>query len=151
MHPVAIIFGFACAGTLIFSYREKGVAYGMAWVMAAVWAVANQLWLVDGMVWLALFDMGVAMLAYAQLLANPSGRRFIVATMFGFRMTLHVANCWGMMPRELYLHWINAAFLVALIAISWKGAQGAITNTIDRVRRVFHICSLMASRMVKAP
>lgn len=150
MHPIAILFGAASFGSAAFSFREDAAAHGMAWLMVIVWAGANVLWLHHDMHLLALLDLPVAMFAYALLMIQPSGWRFVVATAFAFRMTLHIPGAWGMMPVETYLHSINAAFLAALVAISWEGGRRAFNDTVDRVRRVRGFRRRMAAARVVA-
>lgn len=132
MHPVAIIFGAACAGSLLVTRREDRLTRGMSVMMAILFCCANLLWLNNRMDALPLFDLPIGMASYALLCLAPDRTRFVVAVAFAFRITLHVPGQWGMIPLELYYHWINAAFLAALVAISWEGGRRAIVGTFSR-------------------
>ncbi len=136
MHPIAIIFGAACVGSLLVTRREDWLTRGMSVMMAILFCCANLLWLNNRMDALPLFDLPIAMSSYALLCLAPDRTRFVVAAAFAFRITIHVPGQWGMIPLEMYYHWINAAFLAALVAISWEGGRRAIVGTISRFRSV---------------
>lgn len=136
MHPVAIIFGAACVGSLVVTRAESRLTRGMAVMMAVLFCCANLLWVTNRMDALPLFDLPIAMAAYALLCLAPDRTRFVVAVAFAFRITLHVPGQWGMIPLDLYLHWINAAFLAALVAISWEGGRRAFVGTFSRFRHL---------------
>lgn len=136
MHPVAIIFVCACIGSLAVTASGDRATHSMSIMMAILCACANMLWLSDQMSALPLFDLPVAMVTYALLCISPTKQRFVVAVAFAFRVTLHVPGQWGMIPLDLYLHWINAAFLAALVAISWEGGRRAFVGTCGRFRHL---------------
>ena len=153
MHPVAVIFVIACIGSLAVTASEDCCTRFMSIMMAILCASANVLWLYDRMDMLPFFDLPIAMVAYALLCVYQTKKWFIVSVVFAFRVTLHVPGQWGMIPVSLYLHWINAAFLVALLAISWEGGQRAFVGTFSRfsdmvrlVRRVPQGHSMVAEK-----
>lgn len=135
MEPVSLIFLAACCGAITFTSRDGGALHWLAWGMAAIWAAANLAWLYGRLDALPLFDLPMAMASYALLCVEPRPAHYAVATAFAFRMTLHLPGAWGMMPVDIYLHWINAAFLAALVAISWEGGRRVFDRLCGHFRR----------------
>lgn len=139
MQPEAVIFGCATFAALLLSLRGSVVSQGCAWALVAVYGAANLLWEAYALDWLPLVDLPAAMLFYAVLIVRPSMWALCLAVVFAFRLPLHVAADWGVMPMVPYLYWINAAFLAALIAVSWEGGAHAFRGLLGAVYRICHV------------
>lgn len=136
MEPEAIIFGLATFAALRLSLRGSALSQACAWALVVVYGAANVLWEAYALAWLPFVDLPVAMGFYVALMVRPSAWTFCAAVSFAFRMPLHIAGEWGLLPLGQYLHWINAAFLAALIAVSWEGGVHALSDCVRYLRRV---------------
>lgn len=133
MNEVTALFGFACLGALAFT---SGTRACLAWAMVCVWSAANLLWLHDLNDYLPLIDLPMAVTGYILMLDRPEGWRVPFAAAFGLRMPLHVGVAWQCLSFEAYAHIINAAFLAALVAISWEGGSRVFGDCLWYIRRL---------------
>lgn len=137
MEPEAIIFGLATLAALRLSLRGSALSQACAWALVIVYGAANVLWEAYALAWLPFVDLPAAMAFYAALAVRPCEWTFALSLAFAFRMPLHILGQWGLLSTEQYLGWVNAAFVVALIAVSWEGgAKNGIDFCLRRLRRL---------------
>jgi hypothetical protein len=144
VHPVAAILGLACLGTVALAMRSDSVAAVLlAWAMVSVWAAANLLWLSDASKWIPLVDLPAASLAFATWYAGRQSWQRALFIIYGARMLLHLTYPGSGGYGEIaYFHVLNATFLAALVAISWKGGIDAAIGYC--MRGVRGLCVLLA-------
>ena len=136
MHPVAIIFGFACLGAIVASVRVKSrSAQVMALLLSMVWADANILWLIDGVRFLPLLDAPIAALACVTWWHGRQSWQFYAAATYSARLPLHALGEWGVIDLGTHHNAINALFLASLVAIAWKGGIADVVVAWGRIVR----------------
>ncbi len=122
MEPVALIFGLACAGAFAASVRSgSAVAQVLALMLGSIWAGANILWLIDGLAWLCVAELPLALIGYVAWYDGRQRWRAAFAAIYAIRLPVHAMAALGILADIQYKHLINGLFLAALIAIAWEG------------------------------
>lgn len=138
MHPAALLLGLACGGALVCAIRRGCIiATLFAWSMVSVWAAANLAWQGLALAYMPWVELPVAAAAYAVWETYGERWQGWFSWITGARMFLWTMYPGVGMPGEAaFLHVLNATFLAALVAISWKGGADAIGDCLSGLRRL---------------
>lgn len=137
MHSAVALLGLACAGTLVLSMRTGIAAALMAWAMVSLWAGSNLMWIAGASDLLPLMTLPIACASFALWYEEREEWQRVLLAILAGRMLLHCSHPTMGSPEEaVHFHLLNATYLAALVAISWKGGADAIGDCLRGLRRL---------------
>lgn len=131
MFVVPALLGIGCAAALWVAARSNDVdAQLLAVELIAIWAIANMLWLIDGLVYLPALDwiVGVQALVIASVRDEKWVRIFVALIVL--RLTLHVVDyLTAHAVLVSYIHGLNATFALLIVTVIYAGS-GHVRDTL---------------------